>query len=263
MQGLWSRAFRRLTPRLIAVPLFGTAVLALGGWAWLHIPDSHAWEFGLSVLLGFVLAVAGLSIYIDTIYLARRPEKRAAWWLSAMWLIVSVAIIVIWMTLVAKLGNRTELRAGYWNSQLSAHMRTVFTYVRMVRWQGYAITALIWILPLMLLPAFIERIARGVRTRGLRVWKRWEYWVVSIGALVIGLNVTPALVDWHPAYSVHGELWSAALRLLLVYVIDILLICIALAVTSELLAQAGLLEGAGRDSGAKPATNGSETIPGN
>lgn len=260
MQGLWSGGFRRLTPRLIGVPLFGTAVLALGAWAWLHIPDSRTWEFGLSLLLGLVLAAAALFIYIDAIYLARQPEKRAAWWISALWLIVSIAVVLIWMSLVAKLGDKTELRAGYWNSQLSAHIRTVFTYVRLVRWQEYAITVLTWILPLMLLPALIERVACGVRTRGLRVWKRWEYWAVAIGALVIGLSVTPALLAWHPVYSVHGELWSAMLRLALAYVIDILLICIVLAVASELLAQASLLESARGDPGAKPAANGGETI---
>jgi len=245
--GVSSGAAHRLRAGWILLLLVGNAVLGLGAWAWLHIPDSHVWQFVLSVLSALLLLVIFLWMYTKSIVVARESGIRSPRWASCTWLLAGILIAHIWMRVVGGLADNIEKRAGYWNSQLSVHMRTVFTYPRLVEYQDIVITMLSWLLPLLLLPLVIELVTRnwnrGVIRESARVLLRWQYWLVAIVTLIAGFKLTSTLVDWHPAYTVRGELISVALRLALAYGLDILLGCVVLAVTCELLSQASLGEG--------------------
>ena len=250
-QSVWSGAVRRLRPGWVLLQLVGNAVVVFGAMAWLHIPDSHGWQFAFSVVSALLILAALLWIYVKSANEARRPDVRTSYWIAGIWLLIGGVVSLVWMHVVAKLGVNVELRAGYWNSQLSAHMRTVLTYPRLVEYQHAAIVALSWLLPLLLLPFVIELVTCGWGTaavwRAVRVWSRWQYWIVSIAALLLGSRLTSALVDWHPSYTVRGEVVSVMLRLVLAYGIDILLGCVVLALTCELLSQASLGQSSGRD----------------
>jgi len=253
-QGVWSGAARRLRPRWVLLQLVGNALLALGAMAWLHIPDSHGWQFALSVFSALLLIAAFLWVYVKSMIDARGRESRAPYRIAGMWLFAGFLISLLWMHEVAKLGNNVELRAGYWNSQLSAHMRTFLTYARLVEFQNVVIVALSWLLPMLLLPIVVELVTRNWSTArmasAVRVWLRWQYWSVAIVALVVGCQMTSALVDWHPTYTVRGEVVSVTLRLLFAYGVDILLGCIVLALTCELLSRASLSKSTGWDAAA-------------
>jgi hypothetical protein len=248
---VWAGAARRLRPGWLLLLIIGNAVLALGALLWLQIPDSHSWQFALSVLLGLLWLVAGLWIFTKAISAARGPERTPPLWIAFAWLMAGAITAFLWMHIVGLLETNTELRAGYWNSQLSAHWRRTLTYPRLVSYQNIAITALIWLLPILLLPIIVELMTRGwgrgVLPAATRVWLRWQFWIVAILTLLSGYKLTALLIDWHPADSVRGEVLSVALRLTLAYGIDILFACVALAVTCELLSQSSLRESARRD----------------
>jgi hypothetical protein len=250
-QGVWPGAAHRVRPGWVLLQVVGNALLVLGAMAWLHIPDSHGWQFALSVFSALLLVAAFLWIYMKSINDARRPESRASYWTAGFWLFTGFAVSLFWMHVAAKLGNNVDLRAGYWNSQLSAHMRTVLTYPRLVEYQEAAIVALSWLVPLLLLPIVIELVTRswtGVAFRSaIRVWLRWQYWIVAIAALFLGCWITSWLVDWHPTYTVRGEVVSVTLRLALAYCVDVLLGCGVLALTCELLSRVSPGKSAERD----------------
>jgi hypothetical protein len=233
----------------VSLLVAGIAVLALGALLWLQIPDSHGWQFALSVLFALVLLFALLWVFTTSISAVRGSGRGTSLWIAFSWLLAGAIVAFLWMHFVGKLETNVDLRAGYWNSQLSAHMRRTLTYPRLVSYQNIAIAAVSWLLPLLLLPVVIELMTRGwgaIRA-GTRVWLRWQFWIVTIIALIAGYRLTSILVEWHPAYSVKGEVLSVVLRLTLAYGIDILLACLALVVTCELLAQASLGEGSGRN----------------
>lgn len=252
-EGVWSGAARRMRPGWVLLQLIGNGLLALGALGWLHIPDSHGWQFAFSVLAAFVLVAAFVWIYVTSMRGAHQPDNCEPYWRAGGWLLAGLVVSLLWMHAISGLGDKVELRAGYWNSQLSAHMRTLLTYPRLVEYQNAAITALSWLLPLLLLPIVIELVTRGWDgsvIRGTRVWRRWQFWVVAIVALFAGRKLTSALVDWHPTYTVRGEVLSVAFRLATAYGIDILLACAVLAVTCELLSQTGVGKSARRDAAA-------------
>jgi hypothetical protein len=253
-QGVRLEAMRRLRPGWVLLQLVGNAFLALGAMAWLHIPDSHGWQFALSVICGLLLVAALVWIYEKTIKAARQASADTPFWMSGAWLLAAFVIVLLWMHAVGTLNNNVELRAGYWNSQMSAHMRTVLTYPRLIEYQNAAIVALSWLLPVLILPIVVEIVARGwsgaVMRAAARVWLRWQFWLVAIIALFASCGLTSMLVDWHPSDSVRGEVVSVILRLALAYGVDILLGCVVLAVTCELLAQASAREGSQRNAAA-------------
>jgi hypothetical protein len=248
-KGVWAGAARRLRPGWVSLLIVGIAVLALGALLWLQIPDSHGWQFALSVLFALLWLFAGLWVLTGCISAARGPGRATSLWIAFSWLLAGALVAFLWMHFVGKLETNVELRAGYWNSQLSAHWRRTLTYPRLVSYQNIAITGLSWLLPLLLLPVAIELTTYGwVAIRAAtRVWLRWQFWIVTIIALVAGYELTSLLVNWHPAYSVKGEVLSVVLRLVLAYGLDILLACLALVVTCELLSQASLGQRSGRD----------------
>lgn len=250
-QNAWAGAMRRLRPAWVLVLLVGNALLAAGAMAWLHIPDSHGWQFAFSIVAALLLVAAFAWIYATSVKAARQADVRTPFWGAGLWLVAGLFVSLLWMHLIGMLETNVELRAGYWNSQLSAHMRTVLTYPRLIEYQNAAIVAMSWLLPLLLLPIVIELVTRGWTGVALRsacrVWLRWQFWLVAIVALFAGCWLTSALVDWHPTYTVRGEVLSVVLRLALAYSIDILLGCFVLAVTCELLSQAGFGGSVGRD----------------
>jgi hypothetical protein len=239
---LLSSSLQRLNLRLLALQLFGNAGLLLAAALWLEIPDSHLWELLLSLLFGVALLV-GLPLLQTTIIRRVRAAKEGSrLWLGAVLLAVWAFLFYIPSILIGLVTPYTYQRASYWNSQLSPHMRTIFTYDRLSHWQFLTFDLIIWfIVPALLLPFVIETVTRGVRgyvwRAGIQVLGQWKYWLscLMVG-MILHFMVLP-LIDWQPGHSVAAEIVSVMLRLGLVYVSIVLLLTLLLAFTAALLAK--------------------------
>ncbi len=177
-------------------------------------------------------------------------------WLGVCTLAVWLLIVWVLTHLVRHIEDKADERAGYLNSQLSAHLRATFTYERLIAWQHDLVIALVWIIiPALLLPFLIETVSRGLDSRAWRiaslVLTRWLHWLSVIAAALAGLWLTSKLTGWRPSHSVHGELFSLALRLCICYTADFLIITTLLATDARLLAH----EYARRYPAAQPSAN--------
>src|ERR1700761_1167836 len=116
-------ALRRVPRLMMLLQLVGTALLALLGYGWLHIPDSHIGELALSLLLGAVIVAAFLWMHTATIQRTRTTIRQVAPWLSMLLLAAWLFLNHLLGKLTDPLGTNVYARAGYWNSRLSPHMR--------------------------------------------------------------------------------------------------------------------------------------------
>jgi hypothetical protein len=248
MSSLWIAALRRLRPRILLVAFIGNALLALLAAAWLQIPDSHIWQLILSVVFGSLIVAAFLWLQSSTLTHIRHPEHPSNTWLSCALVAPWIFFFWAWTHLITSLSTRVEDRASYWNSRFNAHQRTFFTQPHLVMWQSDAIAILAWwLIPTLILPLLIETISSGLRhdvlKSALTTITRWQLWVSTAAIAWICIHLTAALITWHPSYTVKGELISATLRLGLACVFNLFLICLIIAVASELLSRTR----AGRD----------------
>ena len=233
---------RPITPRILLLELAGNAVLALCAALWLEIPDSHAWQLILSVVLALAIAATFLWLHTAILHLLRQPLVPTRIWLGAILLGIWLLLLQLPLAAAAHLDYDAMRRAGYWNSQLDPHLRATLTFERLLAWQNDATQVFLWaILPALLLPFLIETVTTGIARpawrAALRTLLRWQHWLSVIAISWSGNWIVTRLIDWHPSVSVRGELLSAALRLSLAYLIVVLLFTAVLAVVAHLLAR--------------------------
>jgi hypothetical protein len=231
----------RLGWQVVSIAAAGSLVLASLSLLWLQIPDSHAWEFALSILsaLAIVLAVLWLTTTIIRRIRIGSGATPQAMTILAVWIVIGWALVQS----VEALSVHVVERAGFWNSRLTPHQRAFFTETRLEHWQNDAIGTLLWfVLPGLLLPVMIETISGGGLKTVARVYTRWQMWL-SVGLpATLGSWLTEKLSAWHPTESVRGELISALLRFSLLYVLLLAIALLTLAILSELLARAALAD---------------------
>ena len=242
-----SGALGRLKVPVVLLEVIGLAVVAGLAGLWLQIPDSHAWEFGASVVSGIGILLGFLWLHTTMVRRLRGDVSGSGWagmGLLAVWLL-------LWRMLAAQvslLSVHAEQRAGFWNSRLSAQQRVIFTEPKLLAWQMDAISTLLWfVLPSIFLPLVMETVARGVRglpeeagpfRTVVRVYGRWQMWLTAGVASLVATSLVEKLTAWQLAETVRGELVSAALRLGGLYLLLVALGLGVLAVVAELLARA-------------------------
>jgi hypothetical protein len=232
-------ALHRITARTYTVAFLGNALLLVFAWIWLYIPDAHIWQFLFTVLFGAAILAGFLALHV-TIVRRLYPAPQRPLWQSALvlfgWLLLAYALL----HLASPSLNKIEMRAGYWNSQLSPHRRAFFTYQRLIDWQNLAFNVLFRVvLPAILLPFAIETVqhtAKPWRTAFFTL-RRWQLWLTVLLAEVAGTWLTSHILNWHPLYSVRGEIVSVALRTLLAYALAIALLLLTIDVVAELLSR--------------------------
>ena len=137
-----SGALGRLKVPVVLLELIGPAVVAGLAGLWLQIPDSHAWEFGVSVVSGVGILLGFLWLHTTVVRRLRGDVSgsgRVGMGLLAVWL-------VFWRVLAAQvslLSVHAEQRAGFWNSRLSAQQRVIFTEPKLLAWQMDAISTVL------------------------------------------------------------------------------------------------------------------------
>ena len=233
-------ARQRISPSVLVLLVFGNLLLFVVGVLALLIPDSHAWQLLLSALLALGL-VAGLLLWNAAgIRRLRAPASSFPLWAGALslaaWLLLGALVIHV----IGLAEPNIETRAGYWNSQLTSGLRHLLSYTRLITLQQAVVTTLRWVVvPAVLLPFAIETVTWGwgaaLLGRASRVLLSLRHWIVALCGLGLAAWVVPALAAWHPSHSVHGEVFSAVLRLGCAGLLAIIAGLTVLAVDAELL----------------------------
>jgi hypothetical protein len=239
MKHAFQGAFAKLTGRLFLGQWVGNFLLMLLAAAWLQVPDSHTWQFAFSMLAGALLVVLFLWLYTATFRHLRPCAPRPPWWLSCLLLAMFVALWWLMFEPIAAGRAHEALYAGYWNSQSPRWLRPYFGYSQLVAWQERIYDCVEWLWGGLLLPLAVETCACGLAPgwfrRAARVYRRWLYWLSVLLLGFGGSTITWALADWTPAFGLAGQTFSIIARLGTAYTIDILLLCLLLAVVAHYL----------------------------
>jgi hypothetical protein len=225
--------------RAYALALAGNALLLVLGWAWLHIPDAHLWQFLFTAISGIILVTAFLALHVRIIHHLYSAARRPLW-KACLYLFAFLALACVLQHFAGLLTTNVSARAGYWNSQMTAHHRAFYTYQRLIDWQNFAIDVLIWIIiPTLVLPFAIEYVPRTYRPlpAAAATLRRPELWLAIIAVYFLGTSLGHHLIEWRPAHSVTGELISVVLRTLLVYAFAVALLIFTLTLVAHLLAR--------------------------
>jgi hypothetical protein len=217
----------QLTLRVLVLQWVGLLLWLLLAAAWLRIPDSHTWQFALSMLSGAALVVGLLWIEISTFRRLRLPVGLAPFWRR---LILLFLLVVLWGVIfhwIEIARDQAPLWAGYWNSKLSHGVRYVVTYERLVTWQRFAWSLVLCCVTALLLPVAIEASTGGLgghpwpRIRG--VYRHWRYWLAAFGCAFAGYIVASGLSAWKPGTDITAQVVSVLVRLGIVYTVIVLL----------------------------------------
>jgi hypothetical protein len=230
----WREAFRAMRMQLVVAVWVGTLVLVMLGVFWLQIPDSHVWEFALSIL--FACGLLALFFWCCSWVFKRmlKPaEKERWWWLQ--WILLA-AVIVVWLLLqmpIDRLLEHRALYAGYWTSRLPRGLRGLRTFEHLVVLQNWMYFSLRLIVTGLLLPVAIVAGAsrlHGSAGRIFGLWLQWWYWVAALVCGWIAFAVSGKLMGWTPGHGLMAEMLSLLVRLGFVFTLDVLLACFVLAV---------------------------------
>ena len=224
-------------PKVVVLQWAGNLVLMLLAALWLQIPDSHVWQFALSIIIGVSIGLAMLWLYAKTVSELRTPTTSA--FMRMLLLVAFTAIWLLVLYLIGLLREKEGLLAGFWNSKLSPDMRYFFNYPRLVIWQERFYDLVQWIFGGLVLPVALETSAFGLRwtslKRSRRVYRHWMYWMVVVVAGFAGMALTRILAGWTPGRGVAVETVSLLGRLGIAYSADIFLWCFVLALTANYL----------------------------
>lgn len=237
--GALKNAMHKLKPALIALQWLGNLVGVLLAVAWLQIPDSHSWQFALSMLAGVLIVLVFLWLQAATY---RRVLANTTPVPLPVQLLVLAVVVSVWMALLRPIATGRDvetLLASYANSKLPLHLRSFFSLTRLVRWQDHLYDVVQLLFAGFLLPPTMEVVGSGMRSvsfkRAGRVYEHWLYWVVICVFGLSGIQLTAAMVRWTPGKGIAGESANVLARFGFAYSADILLWCLVLALTALLL----------------------------
>jgi hypothetical protein len=219
---------------IVALQWAGNLLLMLFAALWLQIPDSHVWEFALSILLGLLIVLAVVWLYARTVR-SLRGENAA----FVHRIVVLLVFAAVWMLLLYPIGwgrAKEELYAGFLNSKLSPSLRYFFTYSRLLVWQEYFYDLLQWIAAGLLIPLVVDATAFGISGAIFRragyAWRSGLYWLVVVLAGFAGVALTRILLDWTPGRGLSAEAISLLVRLGFAYTVGIFLWCFVLSLAA-------------------------------
>ena len=233
---LVSRALAHFRFPILVLQGGDNLVLLLLAILWLQIPDSHAWQFALSMISAAALVLGFCWIQVATFARLRSTAQPASLWMR----IVGFALAaLLWFFLAQWISSGAESvpqHAYLWNSKLSPGMRITFAPARMMTGLNLLLDVAIWAITGLLLPIAIVLSTEGLRRPtwrdAWRPYRRMLYWIAVFVFCIVVTELTAALVNWIPGHGVSGQVVSVMLRLALAWCTDILLWCLLLAFTA-------------------------------
>lgn len=213
---------------LVILNVLGYAILLVGALGWLWIPDSHLWEFVLSVISGPAIVLIALWLLMVTMERWNtgsdiRPVRLLRHLPGfLLWVLVAFGICA----LIGIANDRQYQIAGYLASRPSESARHFFTYQRILSWVNIATMAITYyLLPIVLLPLASETAAHGLK--GIH-WRRYgkvlrsgRLWLVQIAVVVVGVWLPVLLIGWIPGKRLGTQVLSVGLRLGVAYLLAV------------------------------------------
>jgi hypothetical protein len=226
---LASDLLRRLHRSLawVAAQFWLTLLLILIGFVWTRLPDNHAWQVGLTLLIPLLLLVSLLELEAGTFRaLADDDGKRVKFMWGAATLLVWVALAWACWAALDWFDDRIILWSGYLNSKASAHWRvTVFTYDHIASWLTFAEWILRWIVvPAKIIPYAMASAQWGWRLpvfRILRMLWNWRWWSAVLVTAVVAVELPRRFFVGMPHGTVSHQVWAVSLKLATSYFIAI------------------------------------------
>jgi hypothetical protein len=225
------------SPRLSVVALqwLGNVAALVLASAWLQIPDSHVWQFVLSMTFAVLLIAAFCWLQVATFERVRMRSTYDPLWQR---MLAFALVALLWFFLaqwISSWADSLGMYPAYWNSKLSPGMRVLFTPARIVGSLNCLITLAELLLAGLVLPVLIAVSTRGpsrsAKREILRPYRKPFYWIAICVAWFAGWLITTTLAAWLPGSGVEGEILSVVGRLGIAYTIDILLWCVLLSLT--------------------------------
>ena len=204
-----------------------TLVLLLVGLAWTRLPDKHAWQVVLSLLIPLLLAISALELQAGTVRrLADDDGRRVKLVWGAAALLVWVAFGATLWALLDWCDDQIPLWAGYLTSKASAHARAMmFTYEHLVSWLGDLEWVVRWIvIPAKLIPYSAASALWGWRLpvrRILRFLFNWRWWLGVLLASLLGVLLPGRFFSGTPGGTVLHQEWSVGLKLAGAYLLAV------------------------------------------
>ena len=220
---------RRLRSRAawVAAQFWAMLLLILAGLAWTRLPDRHAWQVGLSLLLPLLLLAVLLSLQAQTMRrLLGQEQPRAPLAVGALMLLVWVLFVWIGWWVLGWGDDQIPTWAGYLNSRASAHARaTLFTYDHIQVW----LTLLEWILRWIVIPAKVIPLAMASAQWGWRLpWRRLirlllngRWWLAVVIASLLCVELPSRFFAGTPHGTVAHQVSAVILKLAGVYLLAV------------------------------------------
>jgi hypothetical protein len=233
MASAWRRMVR--ARRWIALQFVGLALLIAMGLVWTRIPEKHAGQVLLSVLLPLLIAAIFLLLQGGTMRSLLRPPSDQAEtesrWVSLAWgsttLLIWIAIAWLACASVDRYDNHIVGWASYLNSRFGETARArIATYPHIFLFLTWIGTALRWVIvPGFLIPIGCSA-AWGLRRllyrRVAHVWLNWRWWPGVLFAALIGEVWPRTWFDANPHGSVHEQVRRVVIKLVAVYLIAVI-----------------------------------------
>ncbi len=239
--------------KLIALHLFGNAILFAAASLWLLIPEAHSWQLIATALAATLLLVAiawlhggtlahGLAATHDTLFSDLRLGLRN---------FLPIALVLILFFLLrgwsVAFADRSWQISGYFFTRLPHFLQTLFGETGFHKWIDFKFSALIWFfLPALFLPFLSAAAYSGFSRRALgpalRLYLRWKLWLATALAALIGVWLPTLLINWTPGHGLRREAISMALRFLAAYLLAIAAWLSLTSVVGALLRQSGLIQ---------------------
>ena len=211
----------------VAAQFWATLLLILAGVAWTRLPDKHAWQVGLALLLPILMIAVLLVVQARTMRnLLSRVEGRTPLVIGTLMLLVWVAVVWLAWWALNWCDDQIPSWAGYLNSRASAHARaTVFTYGHIQTW----LTLLEWILRWIVIPAKAIPYAIASAQWGWRLpWRRlfglllnWRWWLAVVAASLIAVALPVHFFSGIPHGTVAHQVWAVIFKLAGAYLLAV------------------------------------------
>ena len=243
----------------VAAQFWVTLLLVLVGLAWTRLPDKHAWQVMLALLVPLLLIIAMLVLQAGIMRaLTSVDGKRVKLLLGAATLVVWAAVVWACWLILDWCDDQIPVWAGYLNSQASAHARArLLTYEHLQRWFTLAEWVLRWIIvPAKVIPYAMSSTQWGWRIplrRVLRLLWNWRWWPAVVLAALIGVALPGRFFIGVPQGAVAHQVGIVFLKLAGAYLLAIVSWVLLLAWAAVLFART--------QRGAKPPDDSLVPVP--
>ncbi len=209
----------------IAAQFVGFPLLALAGIGWTRLPEKHAWQVALVLVIPLVLAAAVLALEVGTVRrMMAASEGRVSLVSGALSLLVWMALAWFVWSLLDRFDDHIWQWAAYLNSKAPAWWRErLFTYPHITAWLGNAEWLLRWaIVPAIFVPLGVSSAVRGWRLHWrntLHVIHDWRWFFAVLVLALVGVALPGHFFSGAPHGSLSAQTWAIALKLTGAYLI--------------------------------------------